>query len=844
MSTQVSPNEMEQDLSIPTQLVDKNQWLCWEEVEREDGNQKVPKVPDGSGNFAKTSDPSTWGSFDEAYNACQEEKGVGIGFVLTEDDPYLAVDFDEVRDPETGDTEDWVLEAVDRWDAYAEVSPSETGVHVWLKGVTEPDWWVDTDHIEVYDSGQYITVTDDHFSDTPTRVSTPSNFEQWLESHAELDVPEPPSKESQDESEGYEVNFDIDIYNVLNRASYPEGKRVSHPYHDSRTGENFQVFEGGEAWYCYRHEVTGSALHLIGIEHGIIDCGDLNRNLTDKEWAEIFEVGRKAGYDLPEPSDEIDYTSSTNIVETLIESQKRWISQAEKTITVWDVGEQDAAEVKEIFEQQSLDSDESLEIIQGLDGEYSNAFSDFLENPDEWAVEVASPDDKWREVRGWYSEGGEKKYARDFAVRLLREEYNFITVKDNEEMYCYDPETGIYRNNAKQVVKGRLEEMLQSHYSRRETNEILARLESGSYIDRNEFGQSGSQICVGNGVLDIETGNLSDFHPNHKFRSHLSVEYDPDADCPQFKSFLEDVCPEDKIPMLQEFVGYCLQPRMHHKKALLLLGPTDGGKSVFLNVLESLFGGESTTSHSVHYLANNRWGEADLVGKMANIRHDLDSSAIKNAGKIKELVAGDRLRAERKNQDPFFFQPRTMHIFSANQPPARSKEDSGFWNRWLTVVFPETIPRKEQDAKLSEKLTSEEELAGVLNWAVEGYQRLEERGRFTNEPRPSENRRLWEEYGNSVERFINKHLEQSPDTHVRKDEAYAAYTEFAKAEQMEVVTKHKFTAELKQKGASTAQRRFDGDRKRVYKGFQLSEGSPLSNDSEELEDETVEELFG
>lgn len=846
MSTQVSADEvqeLDEGHAVPDELRELDQWVCWEEVETDGRKRKMPRVPDGSAEPAKTSDPSTWGSFDEAYNACQQRRGVGLGFVLSEDDPYLAVDFDDVRDPDSGETEDWVLEAIDRWDAYAEISPSETGIHVWLKGVTEPDWWVDTDHIEVYDSGQYITVTGDHFSNTPTRCATPSNFEQWLEGHAELDVPEPPSQESQGESGEYEVDIDIDVYDVLSRPSYPEGKRVSHPYHDSRTGENFQVFEGGEVWHCYRHGVNGSALHLIGIEQGVIDCGDLNRNLTDKEWAEIFDAGREAGYDLPEPSDESGYSSPTNIVEALIESQERWISEAEKTITVWDVGEQDATEVKEVFEEQSLDDGESLEILQGLEGEYSDAFSDFLDNPDEWTVRLATPEDKWREVRARYDEGSEKKYARDFAVRLLREEYDFITMKDSEQMYCYDDEKGVYESDAKKIVKQRLEEMLRSHYSKHEVREILARLSSGSYIDREEFGQSGSQVCVGNGVLNIETGELSDFHPNYNFRSRLPVEYDPDADCPQFKSFLGDVCPDDKIPMLQEFVGYCLQPQMYHKKALLLLGPTDAGKSVFLDVLEALFGTESTTSHSVQYLANNRWGEADLVGKIANIRHDLDSSAIENAGKIKELTAGDRVRAERKHEDPFFFQPRTKHIFSANQPPARTKEDTGFWNRWLTVVFPETIPRNEQDPRLIEKLTSEEELAGVLNWAVEGYQRLERQGQFTNEPRPMENRRLWEQYGDSIEQFVSQHLERGPSEFVRKNKAYEAYKKFAKAEGMEVVTKHKFTSELKAKGASVNQRRFDGERERVYTGFQWSVERPDASPTEELEGD-IEELFG
>lgn len=823
MSTQTSSGEAAQDHSIPTQLVNEGQWLCWEEVDTDGRKRKMPRVPDGSGDPASTSDPSTWGSFDEAYNACQQRKGVGLGFVLTEDDPYLAVDFDDVRNPETGETEEWVLEAIDRWGAWAEISPSGTGIHVWLKDVTEPDWWVDTDHIEVYDSGQYITVTGDHFSDTPTSVSTPSNFEEWLQEHGNVtdSSKEGPKDTSGQEGDGVELG----VYDVLSRSSYPEGERVSHPYHGSSTGANFKVFEGGETWYCFRHNVTGNALHLIGIEQGVINCGDWkNRDLTDEEWAKVFGAGREAGYNLPKPSGSNGWSPApTNIVEALTESQERWISTADKTITVWDVGEQDASEVKVVFEEQSLDSDENLEILQGLDSEHSEAFSDFLDSPEEWTVEVATPDDKWREVRGWYGEDGEKKFARDFAVRLLREEFDFITVKDNEQMYCYDPETGIYQKNAKQVVKQRLEEMLRSHYSKHEVREILARLSSGSYIDREEFGQSGSHVCVANGVLDIETGDLSDFHPNYYFRSRVPVEYDPDADCSQFKGFLEDVCPEDKISMLQEFVGYSLQPRMHHKKALLLLGPTDAGKSVFLDVLEALFGADSKTSLSVQYLSDQRWGEAELVGSMVNIRHDLDSSTIKNAGKIKELTAGDSVRAERKNQDPFFFQPRTKHIFSANQPPQRSTEDSGFWNRWLTVIFPERVPRAEQDPMLSEKLTADSELSGVLNWAIEGYQRLEEQGRFTNEPHPSENRRLWEEYGNSVERFISNHLEREPSGSVRKEEAYEAYEKFAKSRGMEVVTKHKFTAELKGKGASVKQRRFDGERKRIYAGFSLTE---------------------
>ncbi|MFA1609868.1 phage/plasmid primase, P4 family [Halobellus rubicundus] len=815
-----SDEEQETEHPVPEELQALDQWVCWERVEDGDRKRKIPRVPNGSGRTARTNDPTTWGSFEEAVEASSNQVGLQVGFVLTEDDPFLAIDFDDVCNPETGEPEEWVIDALRECDSYAEVSPSATGLHIWLKDVQEPDWWIDTDCIEVYDSGQYITMTGDHLSVTPTTCNTPSEFEEWLQSHTEDDTLE--SSEVQTFSNSPPNDVELDVFDVLS-SSFSEDKRVSHPYHGSETGTNFKVFEGGETWHCFRHDVAGNALHLIGIEQDVISCGDWkNRDLTAQEWAELFEAGREAGYDLPDHPDERQQTAiQGNIVEAIIESPSDWIWPDEKSIIAHPVGDANAREVQDRLEAQSLESDEVVELITELDDEYADAFSKFWQTPEAWSVSIEGPDHSWKQVKDLYSEKGQTDSARDLAVRLLRKEYDFITISDNEQMYCYNPETGVYESDAEQTVKARLEEMLELHYNGREAREIIGRLKAGGFLDREKFGQSGSSVCVANGVVDIETGEMSDFSPGYNFRSRLPVEYDPEAECPQFREFLEDVCPDEKIPQLQEFVGYCLQPQTNHKKALLLLGPTDAGKSVFLDLLQALFGADSTVNLSVQYLANQRWGEAELVGRMVNIRHDLDSTDIKNAGKIKELTAGNPVRAERKNQDPFRFEPRTKHIFAANQPPSRSSEDDGFWNRWLTVVFPERIPRQEQDPKLSEKLTADQELAGILNWAIEGYQRLEEQGRFTNEPTPSDNRRIWETYGNSVERFISRRLDREPDGSVGKDEAYSAYESFAKSESMEVFSKHKFTSTLKKKGASVEQRRSDGERKRVYTGFSL-----------------------
>ena len=91
----------------------------------------------------------------------------------------------------------------------------------------------------------------------------------------------------------------IDIGDVL--TGYTEGVRTEHPFHGSDTGANFLIDEGGETWRCWRHNCTGNALHLAGMEQGIIECGEWDGTGLDTEtWREIFTAAREAGYDLPE----------------------------------------------------------------------------------------------------------------------------------------------------------------------------------------------------------------------------------------------------------------------------------------------------------------------------------------------------------------------------------------------------------------------------------------------------------------------------------------------------------------------------------------------------------------
>lgn len=111
--------------TIPAELRERRQWVLWKYVD----GRKTPFQPNGQ--TAKSNDPATWSDFDTVVGAGGYE---GIGFVLSNDDPYVGVDLDSCRDAETGELAPWAEAIVTKLASYCEISPSGTGVKLTLRG--------------------------------------------------------------------------------------------------------------------------------------------------------------------------------------------------------------------------------------------------------------------------------------------------------------------------------------------------------------------------------------------------------------------------------------------------------------------------------------------------------------------------------------------------------------------------------------------------------------------------------------------------------------------------------------------------------------------------------------
>ena len=154
---------------IPDALVEREQWVCWREEDRDGKPTKVPVMPE-SGAFASTTDPDTWTGFETALEFLETGEADGVGFVFSEDDPIVGVDLDDCREPETAAVDSPAEDIIERLDSYTEVSPSSTGFHVLVAGAL-PDGRNRRGSVELYDSARFFTVTGDHVDGTPAQVA-------------------------------------------------------------------------------------------------------------------------------------------------------------------------------------------------------------------------------------------------------------------------------------------------------------------------------------------------------------------------------------------------------------------------------------------------------------------------------------------------------------------------------------------------------------------------------------------------------------------------------------------------------------------------------------------------
>jgi hypothetical protein len=153
---------------IPLELQDLAQWVAWKREYRDGAWTKVPYSP-RTGRKASTADPTTWGTCDDAFNAYLAGGYNGVGFVFHSADPYVGVDVDKCRNPETGALEVSAWEIAQSLGSWTEVTPSGTGLHIIVRGALPPGRRR-KGRVEMYETRRFFTITGELVSGLPTTI--------------------------------------------------------------------------------------------------------------------------------------------------------------------------------------------------------------------------------------------------------------------------------------------------------------------------------------------------------------------------------------------------------------------------------------------------------------------------------------------------------------------------------------------------------------------------------------------------------------------------------------------------------------------------------------------------
>lgn len=359
---------------------------------------------------------------------------------------------------------------------------------------------------------------------------------------------------------------------------------------------------------------------------------------------------------------------------------------------------------------------------------------------------------------GWYVYNG-THWISDIAeveiYDLYREALYYVVLSDNFKTFYEKKLNKIEEEKKRKACEKTITTFIRSLGNVTFKDKVLGQVAKDRHIhcDASKLNPARNVLYFKNGVLDLNTKKLSAHEPSNYNTYVYDWDYDSNATCPTFLSALSDMVFDDRDPAqekeelhnyLQEMIGFCLLRKKPDQKAFFWDGRGGNGKSEFVRVLQkiaganaalvqiSLFTGveaKNSNAHQSHLMP--------LRGKSVVIAAEGDDGGQLNDGIFKQITGGDEISARAAySSRSVYFRPELAAVIATNALPTINGEDEAIRRRIHRINFP---CRFVHDNELEEKKRThkfvkvkkadiqqelEDELPGIMTWAVEGAHRV------------------------------------------------------------------------------------------------------------------------
>ena len=328
----------------------------------------------------------------------------------------------------------------------------------------------------------------------------------------------------------------------------------------------------------------------------------------------------------------------------------------------------------------------------------------------------------------------------------------------------------------------------------------LAETMPGIVVPARQLDSSSMELCTPNGIVSLETGELRQADPFRDFHTKQTTVAPEAIETPLWDAFVKKVIVDDeRISYIQEILGLALIGEVLHHVLPLFVGTGANGKSTILEVASGILGDYVAQMPENFLLEKGHQEHSTEIARLRGARLAIGSETRPdgrfNESRVKMLTGGDTISARLIGKNFFDFKPTHTLLLAMNHLPKVSAGGDGFWRRVRKINFDVTIPLEEQDKMLASKLVKFEG-AGILQWMIEGAQRVLANGVLTE---PESVVVATKEYRNEEDhlaQFVSDAIMVNAYSNVSGAELYAAYKAWCGREAETPVSKLQLIREL------------------------------------------------
>ena len=407
-------------------------------------------------------------------------------------------------------------------------------------------------------------------------------------------------------------------------------------------------------------------------------------------------------------------------------------------------------------------------------------------------VQENQEDILWCEVfRQWFVYDG-TRYVKDETREVERRAE--ATVK------------GLYQHASSLPDKQERQKMAEWAMRCENRNRLVNMVESAKRmvpVHPNELDTDPMLFNVLNGTIKLDSQTLSPHRKEDRLTKRANVTYDPHASCPQWITFLGQIFAGDQelISFVQRLFGYCLIGKVTEQVIVILYGTGANGKSTLLRLIRALTGDYSYHCRPEVFVAKRNDSQGfelvPLAGARVVTASETTSGRRLDEALIKEMTGGEPINCAPKYGDFFTYQPVFKPLLATNHKPEIRGVDEGIWRRIMLLPFAVTIPKQKRDEKLPGKL--EQELSGILNWALAGLSAFLTQGLDPPEAVQAATA-IYRTDQDVLGSWIDDNCDIGPEVSDEYSVLYRDYVSWCEKNKEEVVSKARFSSSLDERG--------------------------------------------